>query len=398
MNDKFSILARKRDAMVLFRPLIKDEAFCALMDLLSISPNDIGQWLMVYSDVAAGLYNCGETDLSRHILKITLECETAFTKLLASGQEPSKVMQECLMNELTFIQEVSQLSSMEMLDRACYTGYAPMWTVSETDIPGSYSERLLFSSKTGFGKWSQSNMFIYRDKEIIPVKNPDPQRLNQLFGYERQRQAVIDNTIALLKGKPAQNVLLYGDAGTGKSSTVKAIVNEFYSAGLRLIEITKEQLRDIPRIVDEISSTQLKFILFIDDLTFTAGEDGFGALKATLEGSVSYKGEKMVIYATSNRRHLIKENFSDREGDDIHRNDTMQETLSLSARFGLRVNFSRPDKKDFLSIVRSLAQANNIEIPTDELELQAEQFAISSGSGRSPRTAKQFINNIINKK
>ena len=236
-------------------------------------------------------------------------------------------------------------------------------------------------------------MFIVRDGIIVPVKHPDKQRLSELYGYETERSAVISNTIALLEGKPAQNVLLYGDAGTGKSSTVKAVVNEFADRGLRLIEITKEQLRDIPEIIESIGRNPLKFIIFIDDLSFTSGEDCFGALKATLEGSVSARNSNTAIYATSNRRHLVKESFSDRSGDDIHRNDSMQETLSLSARFGLRVNFSRPDKNSYIAIAKEIADSCGIDIPDSELALRAEQFAIQ-GSGRSPRTAKQFVNQL----
>ena len=140
----------------------------------------------------------------------------------------------------------------------------------------------------------------------------------------------------------------------------------------------------------------LKFIIFIDDLSFTSGEDSFGALKAALEGSASTRAENMVIYATSNRRHLIKESFSDREGDDIHRNDTMQENLSLSARFGLRVNFSRPDKKEFIAIAESIAKEKALALPED-FALQAEQFVMSSGNGRSPRTAQQFVGTLLSR-
>ena len=140
----------------------------------------------------------------------------------------------------------------------------------------------------------------------------------------------------------------------------------------------------------------MKFIIFIDDLSFTAGEDCFGALKAVLEGSVSARSDNIAIYATSNRRHLVKENFSDREGDDIHRNDTMQETLSLSARFGLRVNFARPDKKEFIRIAGEIAGQKGFDLDEKDFEMKAESFAMSSGNGRSPRTAKQFVNQLIN--
>lgn len=196
-----------------------------------------------------------------------------------------------------------------------------------------------------------------------------------------------------MSGKPAQNVLLYGDAGTGKSSTVKAVVNEFADRGLRLIEITKEQLGDIPDIIESISANPLKFIIFIDDLSFSADEDRFGALKAALEGSVSARSDNAAVYATSNRRHLVKESFSSREGDDIHRNDTIQETISLSARFGLTIGFYRPDKAKYLEIVGKLAKAAGIDAEKNALELKAESFAMKCG-GRSGRTAEQFINSL----
>ena len=314
---------------------------------------------------------------------------------MTEGKTPDSNMNNCLMNELQFFQELSQVTPEDFTEELEYDGFMPKWEISDVDIAGSFFERMRFINHYGFGKWTKSNMFILRENEIMPVEHPDKQRLSELYGYERERQAVIKNTLALLDGKPAQNVLLYGDAGTGKSSTIKAIVNEYADKGLRLIEIKKEQLRNIPDITDEISGNPLKFIIFIDDLSFSAGEDGFGALKAMLEGSVSAGSENMAIYATSNRRHLVRERFSDREGDDVHRNDTMQENLSLSARFGLRVNFSRPDKKNYISIVKELAKSDSIDMTEEELSLRAEQFAVSSGNGRSPRTARQFVDTLL---
>ena len=185
-------------------------------------------------------------------------------------------------------------------------------------------------------------------------------------------------------------MLLYGDCGTGKSSTVKAIANEYAPQGLRLIELKKKQLHELPTIVETVSRNPLKFIIFIDDLSFTEDDDDFAALKAILEGSVSSSAANLVIYATSNRRHLVRETFSARQGDEIHFKDTMQELLSLSDRFGLTVTFQKPDKKTFLEVVSSLAKQYELEMPKDELDMKAEAFALARG-GRSPRVAKQFI-------
>ena len=208
---------------------------------------------------------------------------------------------------------------------------------------------------------------------------------------------IIENTLALLEGKPAANILLTGDAGTGKSSTIKAVANELYGKGLRILEVRKEQLYALPEILDQLSENPLKFIIFVDDLSFREDDDNFGALKAILEGSVSARSGNVVIYATSNRRHLVKETFSGREGDDVHRNDTMQEILSLSARFGIHLSFYKPNKETYLHIVTHLAEENGIVMPKDEMYVLAERFALEKG-GRSARAAKQFVDSLITKR
>ena len=266
----------------------------------------------------------------------------------------------------------------------------PQWETANLDFAAAYRQRMNDVSHKGYGIFARYHVFTLEDGHLTPVKYPDPQRLDQLPGYEREREKVIANTKALLAGQPANNVLLYGDAGTGKSSSIKAIANEFAAEGLRLVEIKKNQLYQLPELMDSLAANPLKFILFIDDLSFTANDDNFAALKAILEGSVGGRSQNLVVYATSNRRHLIKETMSDREGDDIHHGDTMQELMSLSARFGLTVTYSRPDKERFEQIVMDLAAQYGLQMPADRLMMKAEAFAIRSG-GRSPRVAKQFV-------
>ena len=392
MREKLDNLCCGLDTLSVFRSLHEDKAVKVLMELLRESAEDNHFNISVYSQFVSLLYPCG-ADFSEYLLRAVLEDENFYIKGRAEGLDFDMCIEEAVFNELRFLQELSHLTPAE----ASYGYYRiyplPQWKNSEIDFVDEYKKRIGNITRFGYGKFARHKMFIVRDGEIIPVRHPDKQRLSELYGYETERNAVISNTLALLEGKPAQNVLLYGDAGTGKSSTVKAVVNEFADRGLRLIEITKEQLRDIPEIIESIGRNPLKFIIFIDDLSFTSGEDCFGALKATLEGSVSARNSNTAIYATSNRRHLVKESFSDRSGDDIHRNDSMQETLSLSARFGLRVNFSRPDKKSYIAIAREIADSCGITLPDDELALKAEQFAVQ-GSGRSPRTARQFVNQL----
>ena len=389
MNRKS--LDRKIFSIAVFRNVTQDKTINDLWKLIGSDHDNDTDMVNDYAWFISRLYN-ENINLSEYILKKVLEDENFYIEGKAAGKEFDPLIEETVENELKIFQKLSRITPEDIADEIDYDGFLPKWKTSKIDFVKEYKSRIDNIERYGYGKFAQNRMFILRKGEITPVKHPDPQRLSDLYGYEMERQTVINNTLALLKGKPAQNVLLYGDAGTGKSSTVKAVVNEFADKGLRLIEITKEQLRDIPDIIESISSNPLKFIIFIDDLSFVAGEDCFGALKATLEGSVSARTGNTAIYATSNRRHLVKESFSDRNGDDdVHRNDTLQETLSLSARFGLRVNFSRPDKKAYVTIATEPARSKGITLSDDELALKAEQFAISSGNGRSARTAKQFV-------
>lgn len=383
-------------SIVVLYDVTQDHTVNSLWKLLdNWTEKPVSEFIEQYSTFVEALYK-ENINLSEYILKKVLEDDNFYIVGKAQGKVFDSLIVETVENELKVFQELSALTPEDITADIDYDGFLPKWKTSEIDFVAEYNKRLENIGKYGYGKYSQNRMFIVRDGKTVPVKYPDTQRLDHLYGYARERQAVIDNTLALLDGKPAQNVLLYGDAGTGKSSSVKAIVNEYADRGLRLIEITKEQLRDIPQIIDDISHNPLKFIIFIDDLTFTAGEDCFGSLKAMLEGSASARSDNIVIYATSNRRHLVKETFSERDGDDIHRNDTMQELISLSARFGLRVNFGKPDKKEFVRIAGELARQKGLEFDEKDFELRAERFAMSSGNGRSPRTAKQFVNQLIN--
>ena len=211
-----------------------------------------------------------------------------------------------------------------------------------------------------------------------------------MTGYQQQRNVLIKNTLALLQGMKANNALLYGDAGTGKSSTIKAIVNEYHTEGLRLIEVKKKQIAQLPSIIEMLADNPLKFIIFIDDLSFSSNDDDYIALKNILEGSTTSNKMNVVIYATSNRRHFMKETFSDREGDEMHRNDTIQETMSLAARFGLTITFQKPGSNLYMEIVKQYAKEYELNLDEHELKIKAEAFAIRN-NGRSARTAKQFV-------
>lgn len=272
-----------------------------------------------------------------------------------------------------------------------YPGYLPTWQKGETDLPHSYHALLDAAGREGFGIYRGHTMFHLGRRHIYPVSHPDPIRLCDLHGYERQRDIILRNTRLLLAGGTASNVLLYGDSGTGKSTTVKAVANELAPEGLRLIEVKKSQIRRIPQLTDELAREPLKFIIFIDDLSFTQEDDDFGSLKAILEGSVQSRAENIVIYATSNRRRLIRETFSDRDGDDIHANETVQQQTALSDRFGITLPFMNPKKDVYLEMVRKLAA--DTDIPEEELYAGAERYALEKG-GRSGRVARQFVEQL----
>ncbi len=395
LREKFDDLHCGLRSLAVFRSLLEDGVISALSDLLKLHADGGSFDTDTYSEFVSRLY-CRSANLSEYIFKAVCEDENFYISGKARGLVFDKAVEEAVDNELAVLEEAAALTPEELQYGYYRRHPLPAWNVTAIDFRQEYRRRIENIGRYGYGTFAKSTMFIFRNGKAVPVRFPDPQRLEDLFGYERERREVYANTLALAEGKQAQNTLLYGDAGTGKSSTVKAVVNALADKGLRLVEVTKEQLRDIPALIDRLTADPLKFIIFIDDLTFTSGEDSFGALKAALEGSAAARAKNVAIYATSNRRHLVKETFSDREGgDDIHRNDTMQELLSLSARFGLRVNFQRPDKKNYVAIAARLARNNGIELPEEELALKAEQFAISSGNGRSPRTARQFIDQLI---
>ena len=393
MKD-FSSLVLKAKTITIFKNVIYDSGLTSLVELLQCDGNDSDWFLSLYSDFVSALYE--KTDnLTDYINDILQNDENIYVKQSAKGQA-SPLLKKAVDNELDFFEALAQLNCDDVKSICDIDIYLPEWTNSDYSVKNEYTRKIEAIKTTGYGIYATHRMFLYKDNEIIPVKYPDPQRLSQMSGYELERQKVIDNTMALINGKPCNNVLLYGDAGSGKSSTIKAIVNEYWEMGLRLIEIKKSQLYSLPDVIEKLADSPLKFIIFIDDLSFSTNDSDFGALKAILEGGVAGKTENLAIYATSNRRNLVKENFNDRNGDDIHLQDTIQEVMSLSARFGLKVTFSKPNKDLYLSIVENLAIQYNIGIAKNELEIQAEAFALRNG-GRSPRTAKQFIEYLASK-
>ncbi|MGN0976957.1 MAG: ATP-binding protein [Faecousia sp.] len=396
--SRLSDLNIRLQSLAIFRALLEDPVVSSLRDYLgSLEGAPTAVSVSKYAAFVSSLYATEKRTLAGYIQHLVNNDENAYIRMIGKGATPWPEMDADVWAELDILQDVADLTPETLRQDLNWEGYLPGFAVKQVDIPASYRERCANIHRLGYGMYAKYVMFyVNEDNKIVPVHNPDKTRLSSLIGYQREKQILLDNTLALLSGKPAANILLTGDAGTGKSSTVKAVVNELSDKGLRILEIRKEQLHAIPAILDALNDNPLKFILFIDDLSFQKDDDNFSALKAILEGSVSAKSRNVVIYATSNRRHLVKESFSSRDGDDIHRNDTMQEILSLSERFGIQVTFQKPGKETYLGIVHHLAKEKGITMDEGELDLLAERYALGRG-GRSPRAATQFVDGLLAK-
>lgn len=382
--------------------LKKDEVVASLLDLLQ----NVDSEAVLEKQSEFFRKVTSHNSFKEYLSRLILTDDNAFTKASAAGKAdklPAAVLNG-VKSDLKKLEAVANISpkdiydSVENIDLRQVLKTLPSWQTGESVAPltqdweNRIDDLIEYHKKNGYGMYSKYNAFAWRDHSLYPISETDPILLSDLKNYEEQRQKVIDNTESFVNGYPANNVLLYGDRGTGKSSTVHAVLNEYAPEGLRMIEISKSDIPDLTMMREMLSESPMKFIIFIDDLSFDSHDDSFGELKAALEGSLGGRKHNTIIYATSNRRHLIKESFSDREND-INRNDIMQEQLSLSDRFGLSITFINPDKKGYLDIVEKIAEDRNLDVDTDHLCAVAEQWATRKG-GRSPRCARQFIDYV----
>ena len=290
-----------------------------------------------------------------------------------------------------------QVFNERIRDRICELSVKLEQTQSVSEFKDCVTE---FYRDFGVGKLGLHKAFRVEHHEngaeIVPITNIAHVHLDDLVGYELAKKKLVENTEAFVEGRAANNCLLFGDAGTGKSSSIKAIINQYYDKGLRMIEIYKHQFGDLQSVIAQIKNRNYKFIIYMDDLSFEEFEIEYKYLKAVIEGGLEKKPQNVLIYATSNRRHLIRENFSDKEEvrEDMHTSDTVQEKLSLVYRFGVSIYFGAPNKKEFQEIVKVLAEKHGISMPQEELLLEANKWELSNG-GLSGRTAQQFIDHLL---
>lgn len=375
--------------------LWEDELYQGLFELLNSAEEYV---IGAYSSFYKLVLRAGS--VREHISKSILTNENLFTKSACGGFADDKII-ETAKSDLAMLEEIAGITADDIISHIenneikeilnTLPKFKSGQAVSplDTDWEDKIDDLIEYHKRNGYGKFAKHIAFTWRNGELCPVTSIDPITLDNLKNYEVQRQKVVDNTESFVTGNPANNVLLYGDRGTGKSSTVHALLNEYHNRGLRMIEIPKSTVSELTLIREAIADAPLKFIIYIDDLSFDSNDSSFSELKAALEGSLSGKQANTLIYATSNRRHLIKESFSDRQNE-MNLNDIMQEQLSLSDRFGLSITFINPNKAEYLDIVKKIAADRGLNADEEKLCFKAEQWATRRG-GRSPRCAKQFI-------
>lgn len=352
-----------------------------------------------YAAFLADFYET-HTDLGQWVLDLLLEDENVCLRKRAAGEILPPVLERALVRDVTVLESLAALDSLTLRRALGLAPGGPDWTWGRVSVGESYNRFLESQPEIGYGIFARTHAFSVdtdsagRMLGLVPIRHPDYLELDKMYGYRRERNLIRQNLEGFLAGKAWQNMLLFGDAGTGKSSTIKAFAKGYASRGLRIVQISRHQLSALPALMERLTQLPLKFILFIDDLSFSAIDEDFTTLKIALEGGLLAQGRNVAIFATTNRRHLVRESLAARQGDEVHVSEGLQETMGLSGRFGLTVVFEQPGRGEFLAIVQEMAKEKGIEMPLEELVRQAESYAIRK-NGRSPRVARQFVDSIL---
>ena len=345
-----------------------------------------------YCQVFYALMEAGHHSLGQYLLEHLRYDESPFALAAARGTMTG-VLERAARHDVAVLNSLANLPCAQLkgaLTAQCSpSARAVIEALPEWDAGGriDYEELRTFYRENGCGWFARYRAFVWQDGQLRAVPNPDFLRKEQLWGYERERAQVVENTRALMAGRQVNNVLLYGASGTGKSATVKAMLSEF--EGLRLVEVPREALRELPRIVRMLGDRPQKFVVFIDDLSFDREDQTFSSLKTILEGGLEPRPANVAVYCTSNRRHLVRQNFSDRSGDEIDANETIQDKTALAERFGLRVLFRELNKPRFLEMAGDLTRALGVELDEATLQAEAVKWDVRHPS-RTPRSAHQF--------
>ena len=428
------------ESIAIYRNLLEDKVISKLYSLINCVDSEkieLSKFMNLYNDFFFTLAQESKGSLKAHIIDRIIFDENPYSLLMAKKEasDTTILFENAAARDLENLQLVSNTTSLDIKAyiKTYFNGSEfeikiidglPEWKTedefneeydnysihikeikeefykSNNWSEGIQSLREFYKNKS-CGIFARYRAFIWqpdaKGKSFRGIEKPDAITLSELMGYEAERARVIENTLQFLKGFPANNALFYGDRGTGKSSTVKALLNEYYSQGLRMIEVPKTYLTDFPLIISLLKNRPEKFIIFVDDLAFEESGENYNALKAVLEGGLENRPNNVLIYATSNRRHLVKESFKDRAGlqsnnqdDEVRAADNIQEKLSLSDRFGITVTFAAPSQNKYLQIVEGIAEKRNLKFDKEKLYQEALKWQMRY-NGRSPRTAKQFI-------
>ena len=422
--------------LMAFRDFERDEVFSCITGLINniddIDRGNISDTASWYCDCVAKMAAAAENSgMCGNIWNIWIallfaECETPFAlaqerRKCLSGtlsrivREDVEIIFEYLDFDLNKLDELLGVSAFKrfgyyqplsipgnLFDRQAGTVVQKLALEAEkAESPDELHDALIsFYSENGVGKFALHKAFRWdgRERKIVPVTQTESTLLSGLVGYEEQKRVLTSNTLAFLEGRPANNVLLYGESGTGKSTSVKALLNEFASKGLRMVEVYKHQIEDLDAIICALKDRNYKFVIFMDDLSFEQFEVEYKYLKSFIEGGLEKRPDNILIYATSNRRHLMKETWGDRsdKSDDMHESETMQEKMSLVDRFGLMISYCSPAKDEYMKIVKILAEEYNLSVPYEELEKGAVQWELKHG-GFSGRSARQYVEFLAGK-
>lgn len=393
------IMRAKLMSISVYKNILETEPMKALLRLTEAKTADA--LIRSYTDLVYSVWSESFSTLPDYISWHLKYDESFIGNAIAAGTAP-QFMEDAAAMDIRRLSSVAMLSCSGLkrnIANACsrlgeeYTSI--IQNLAELPMGRGFQEEEVFESyrKKGCGQFALGRAFHWEKGQLTQVKHSDPIDQRDMIGYEFQRNAVVENTRVMLSGKPTNNVLLYGDSGTGKSATVKSLVNipEFYN--LRLIEIAKNSLDELTELIRQISRHTQKFIIYIDDLSFEQEDKGFSALKTALEGGLERRPDNVAIYVTSNRRHMIRESFSDRQGDDVHARETMEERTSLSERFGLRLSYLALDKKKYQDMVLSMCHRMGLDLPDNQILVEANRWEIQHG-GRTPRVAVQLVEKL----
>ncbi len=377
--------AASSPALKLYRGLVRAAA-----------ERDIVRAAACYAGVFGCLREAGMPSLGEYLLDRVKYGESAYAKALVAGTS-DEAYDAAAARDIRILSEVAATSCAELkhllteMSGGAFEDILKSLPEWETGPAIDYDALCDFYRRHGAGVLAKHRAFVWSEADVIPVLSPDPIRYEQMIGYDWQRQAVYENTRALVDGKYVNNILLYGDSGTGKSATVKSMLNIEEFSSLILIEVTKKNLSGLPGLMNDLAWRPQKFVLFIDDLSFADGDDNFSYLKVLLEGSLGIRPKNVALYVTSNRRQLVKRYFSDR--DEISGTETVEEKTSLSDRFGLRIPFFSLNQDDYLATAEALVRQADITVDSEALRKAALQWALEHGA-RTPRAARQFADSL----